>query len=418
MFKSIKILLLGNVFARSLTILVIPLLSRMYSPGDFGLLSIYTSVVSMAVPVLALRYPSAIPLAKSTKMAVNLIFLSFALGFISSIAISPFIAYLLIKFNSIEGVDYINVVIALTLGLCLLAIHEVGLNWITRTKEFHKIAKSTALQSITGNTIKIALGFVGFKPFGLLVGQIVQSGGAAFLMSYGAFRSVRKNKHKISRISIVRAARRYRIFPLLRVPSNILLLMASQAPILLFSQSYGMANTGQLGMALAVTSIPVSLLGQSVSRAYYGEIARLGKNNRKELLTITLKIVGILFCISVLPAVLLFFRGEEILVFVLGESWSGAAQYASVLGPYIVGHLISYPIISVYNVLEKQKFFILMNVVRLLGVLVIFLWLPKYMSFSMYTTVVSYSTFMVVFFLALTLYTIMLLTSRYNRVDA
>ena len=59
-----------------LTVLAAPLLTRLYSSEDFGLLSVYTSLLALIGVISSLRYELAIPLPEDDGEAVNVAVLS------------------------------------------------------------------------------------------------------------------------------------------------------------------------------------------------------------------------------------------------------------------------------------------------------------------------------------------------------
>ena len=75
-FKNMAILALGAGSAQAIGLAATPILTRIYSPSDFGLLSVFMSAVYLMAPFTNLRYAMAIPLPKSDGMAFNVIGLS------------------------------------------------------------------------------------------------------------------------------------------------------------------------------------------------------------------------------------------------------------------------------------------------------------------------------------------------------
>ncbi|MBF6615098.1 MAG: oligosaccharide flippase family protein, partial [Candidimonas sp.] len=83
-FRGMMTLLLGAGLARIVGLLSIPILARIYSPEDFGVLALYTAFIAVVVPVMTLRYVQAIPLPKTDVMAFNLFSVCFKLIIIFS----------------------------------------------------------------------------------------------------------------------------------------------------------------------------------------------------------------------------------------------------------------------------------------------------------------------------------------------
>lgn len=69
--RGVSILVSGTAAAQALTVLAAPLLTRLYSPDDFGLLAVYASLLSLIMVVSSLRYKLAIRLPEDDGEAAN-----------------------------------------------------------------------------------------------------------------------------------------------------------------------------------------------------------------------------------------------------------------------------------------------------------------------------------------------------------
>jgi len=60
--RSVSVLVGGTAGAQILLVLAAPLLTRLYTPEDFGLLAVYASLLALIGVISSLRYELAIPL--------------------------------------------------------------------------------------------------------------------------------------------------------------------------------------------------------------------------------------------------------------------------------------------------------------------------------------------------------------------
>jgi len=74
--RSAAVLVSGTAAGQALVILSSPILTRFYSPGDFGVLAVYAAVLAFVVRISSLRYELAIPLPRTDGSAANLLTLS------------------------------------------------------------------------------------------------------------------------------------------------------------------------------------------------------------------------------------------------------------------------------------------------------------------------------------------------------
>jgi len=61
-FKGMATLAVGNGLARIVGLASIPILTRIYSPEHFGVLSVFTALLLILTPLMTLRYELAVPL--------------------------------------------------------------------------------------------------------------------------------------------------------------------------------------------------------------------------------------------------------------------------------------------------------------------------------------------------------------------
>src|SRR5579859_6097194 len=70
--KDVSIMLTGAAGGQAVSLLLSPLLTRLYSPQEFGTLSVYSAIVAILVVISSLRYELALPLVRDDEDAVNL----------------------------------------------------------------------------------------------------------------------------------------------------------------------------------------------------------------------------------------------------------------------------------------------------------------------------------------------------------
>lgn len=62
--KTVSILAGGTAFSQLLAILVLPILTRLYTPNDFSVLAVYLAILGILTSINCLRIEIAIPLPK------------------------------------------------------------------------------------------------------------------------------------------------------------------------------------------------------------------------------------------------------------------------------------------------------------------------------------------------------------------
>ena len=69
-------MLTGTVAAQAISALLSPVLTRLFTPTDFGHLSVYNSVLTLFVTVASLGYEMALPICVAESDCANLLALS------------------------------------------------------------------------------------------------------------------------------------------------------------------------------------------------------------------------------------------------------------------------------------------------------------------------------------------------------
>ena len=340
-FRGMVTMALGSGAAKAIALLVVPLLTRIYTPDDYGVLSVFTSLIFLLVPFLTFRYVMAIPLPRRDGLAMNLLVLSGLLMLVTTslvtLALGLFGETLLAPFSMEALVPWWWL-----LGLGMLALAKLG------------------------------LGLAGFTSVGLLVGQVVtQSAGTGSL--FRRFRTdLRQNWRYVSWSRLKKTASLYRRFPTWRMPSQVLLAFSIQAPVLLTALIYDAGTTGQLGLAIMAISLPMALIGDNMSKAYYAEMSAIGKKHPRKIRRITWSVIRTLTVLSIAPVAVLALFGEPLFTLVFGEQWGAAGQYAAILSLFLLSQFATSPVVRVFSVMGRERVFLFINIQRALFILLAF----------------------------------------------
>jgi len=403
-FKGMLTLLKGAGLARLVGIVSIPILARIYTPEDYGILALYISFVTILMPIMTLRYVQAIPLPRMDVVAFNLfslcskliVFFSVLLGILLYIWGGQLLAW----FNMEALMPWRWLIV---IGAAGAATYELFSLWATRKKQYQIIAKTQVTQSFIGNLVKIGLGLLAFKSSGMIIGQFIsQSAGIISFIKNARqdFKAylpkVQKNKEKF-------VAKYYQDFVWFRLPSQFLLSLTSQAPVMMMAALYSKEATGQLSLAMMAMALPIGLIGQALSKAYYAEVAAVGKRDLLKIRRITLLVQKKLFLVGMPITIMTMFLAEPIFSLIMGEKWATAGKYAAILSPYILLQLTSTPLIQVLNIVGSQAVFLILNTLRILGLILIGYCLKSYALNEVYF-IYLLSLFLSLFYLIISLY--------------
>lgn len=403
-FRGMLTLALGSGAARLISVGAVPILSRIYTPEDYGVLSVFVSFTLLLAPLMTLRYVTAIPLPRHPGLALSLLSLCAALISVNLVIIS----FLLWFFGPrVFGFFSMEILVPYwwLISLCLVgtSAYETMTMWATRQRAYRDIARTQFAQGFLRAVTAIGLGLLSFKPLGLLIGQTigVSAGTGSLLMR--ATGTLRQNTRFVSLRNIARMAAGYRGFPIYRLPSQFLLAFSTQAPLLFTAAVFDVVTTGYLGLAITALTMPMSLIGNSVGRAFYGEVASIGKKNPRKIYRISRATQIRLFSFSVPIAIIIAVFGATVFSLAFGEKWREAGVYASILSPFIVFQLTFSPLVNVLNLFDRQKEFLYINCFRSACLIALFL-LVYIFDAGSYIFIGSYSAIMTVFYASASLF--------------
>jgi len=400
-FKSVVLLSGGTAAAQVITILSTPIVTRLYQPEHFGILTVFVSILGIVIPLATLRYAVAIPIAEDEGLADDVLRLCFVIIFTLAI----FFAMGLLLFGPTICRHYPDSNVSTYFWLLPFCLFGAGLyqalsSWSLRDKQFKLLARTRMTQGVSSATTKIALGALGVRPLGLLLGYFTTqvTGSGSILMALvrqkpGFFR-------KYSWRGMWRAAKRFVRFPLLQSWSQLLLALGVQLPALLIAAFYNVKAAGFYGLAFNMVNMPMNILGQSIAQVYFAEIAKYGKARPDKILSLSVSLLKKLFVLGAIPAAVIMAVGPHMFGLVFGEEWREAGGYAQLLSVLVLLRFVSVPVAHCLNVLERQGLQIIINSIRVLLVVAVFTFC-RFQGFNVHTTVLIYSISISVMYLAL-----------------
>jgi O-antigen/teichoic acid export membrane protein len=350
--RSVVTLASGTAVAQLLLALAMPVLTRLYTPADYGSLAVYSSTLTVLLVVASLRYELAIPLPDDEPTAAALLVLTVML--LSGMAV---VLSLLVWLGGDAFVTVLKVP-ALRPYLWLVPVGFVGAGlyqalsyWAIRRGAFGRIARTKLSQGLGQVVSQVALGVARAGAPGLLIGDVVGrvagGGGLAFL----ALRD--RPAAMVSRTGLVAAARRYRRFPLLTTWSGLFNVGSLQLPSIMFAASFGAAAAGLYSLSYKMLVLPTMLVGQAVAQVFLSRAATVA-GEPERLRRLTERTALVLFAGGLPVFAIVALSGPRLFAIVMGGQWEQAGRYAQVLAPWFVVWLVSSPLSGLLSVREWQ----------------------------------------------------------------
>lgn len=326
--RNVTVLAGGTVLAQGITLLALPIITRLYTPEQYGIYSAFLSVLSMILVVASLRYELAITLPEEDIEAANLMALSLTiLVLISIVSIIVIWAFwpAVLRWTHTPGLKgYLWFLPVAVIGA---GSYQVISFWSVRKKTFNVLAKTKLRQSLGKAITQLGFGISGLGVLGLLIGQLIgDTAGSGTLLSD----AIKLNKQEFKKVSfsgLRTAGRKYWRFPIYATPSKLLSVATTQIPLLCILAFYGTKNAGWYSLVNLVLGAPISLVTISVQNVFWGEASRLIIDDPIKLRQLFYKTTRVLFLISMAFAFVVFFS-PWLFPIIFGQSWIQAGQYA------------------------------------------------------------------------------------------
>jgi lipopolysaccharide exporter len=357
----------GTTLAQLITILTAPIISRLFSPETFGVLNIFTSLVTIIAVVICLRYEFAIVLAEDDEDAANLAGVSLLIAFGISLLVSLFLLTLGRQFLTfIKAPNLYPYLWLIPIYLLIQGLFQVFNYWNTRTKHFGRLSIARVSASLTTSALPILLGLIGRATAGSLVFSYV-----AGTLVYATVLGVQVLKESgasfyrfIERTRMLINLKRYRKFPMVDSWGSFINNLSWQLPSLMLLYFFSETVVGYYYLSNTLILLPVTLLGNSIAQVFYQHSTELRSN--PDHLTRSVELVfHRLAAIGLFPAVILAIAGPQLFSIVFGANWAEAGRYAQILSPWMFILFISTPLGNLFATLERQELSLVVNSVIL-----------------------------------------------------
>jgi len=352
--RNVGTLLTGTAIAQAIPVLLSPVLSRLYTPDDFGILALFMAI-SIVLSVIATgRYELAIMLPEEKRDASNLLALAVLLTIGTSVI--TFILVLFLKgfiagFFDDPGIE--NWLYFIPLVVFFTGIYNTFNYWSTRHKTFKRNAAARISQSSAMVGTNLGLGFAGSGAIGLVAGYILGQAVAAFVLAWRTLQKFPELTKDISRHLIKSNAKKYRNFLKINTPHAFIGSLQDHGIVYVIMAFFNKAILGSYSFAFRLVTAPASLIGSSIYQVFYQK-ATTALQEGQEIQPMVLRIYRNLFAIGLPIFAILFFWGPPIFGFVFGEEWIMAGKIAAIIAPWLFLNFIATPVSCITVIMNKQ----------------------------------------------------------------
>ena len=375
--KSVATLAGGTALAQAIPILSSPILTRIYTPENFGVLAVFMAIVSSLAPAVCGKYEVAMVLPRSNRQGLDLFGIALWFALVLSLLFLFIVIFFsdsilsILKAQNLSGWIYLAPIFLFLTGLV------TAMNYFAnRQQDYAIMAKSKMVRALTVALISIILGIAGLGAFGLLSGVIT---GLLFAVGY-LFYQYRGHlaqsflKWNLSKRTLLK---RYRRYPLYSATSSLLDGITMSLPVFFLAHYFPETIVGYFALVIRVGNTPLSFISISVSQVNLKKVVDL-VNTRQDVQPYLLKLTGGLL-LFVLPLTIIFIIvSPDLFAYLFGEKWREAGHYMQILMPAMAVKFVASTLSSTLGATQNNHLGMIWKLTSFVISLAVFAWFaPK-----------------------------------------
>lgn len=389
------LMILSSGIAQVILIITTPIITRLYSPTEFGEFTIFSNIAMILIPIINARYDLLIVNTKNDRSANILSQISFLISLLILLILIPIFAISAWLYPNFI-LDFIFIIIM----LFLVSLTNIFTNYLNKERKYKVLSLINVFRAGSMALLQIIFGLLALGSLGLIIGFSL-SYIAGITLGYKTFK-----KH----FNIVRDKEETKALFLenknqlvYSTPSILLNSLSFSVVVFFIGILYTNTEVGIYGMAIRVLGIPVTIISLGLSKIFMQQANDyyIEYGNFRNLL---LKFSSILVIVSIILYVPLYLFSEELVNILLGHSWVDTITVIKIVIPLFVIRLIVSTVSLSVIVLQKQQLELILQALFLIGTTATFV-ISKmlnltFLNFVSINTVVLIVSYMI-FFIAL-----------------
>ncbi|WP_395308256.1 lipopolysaccharide biosynthesis protein [Mycobacterium sp. AMU20-3851] len=363
-----------------------PVLTRLYSPDDFGVLAVFVSILGLVPVVASFRYDIAISLSVDRQESFHTLALClFGSVLCTAAVVAVFGSGLLANTEFVQLQPYWWLVAVGTLAVGVFSALNA---WVGYAQQFELVARVKVKQAVSSVAAQIGLGLLTVGPLGLLVGYVISQFYGATSFALAVWRA---RPQWFTARDVWAAACKYRRFFFFAFPAGIVNRLGIHIVPVLFGYFYSLPTAGFFLLAQRLVALPTMVIGTSVAQVYTNRLAKDSLTGRTLLLPTYIKTVLVLLAAGLVPMGLLVALAPWLFGLVFGDEWRLAGEFCQILVPAFYAQFVVSPMIQTLNVLGYQMAQLIWDSIRLAAIVAAFV-VASRLGHSEVAAVVAVST--------------------------
>lgn len=388
-------MILSSGIAQVILIITTPIITRLYSPTEFGEFTIFSNIAMILIPIINARYDLLIVNTKNDRSANILSQISFLISLLILLILIPIFAISAWLYPNFI-LDFIFIIIM----LFLVSLTNIFTNYLNKERKYKVLSLINVFRAGSMALLQIIFGLLALGSLGLIIGFSL-SYIAGITLGYKTFKkyfNIVRDKEETKALFLENKNQL-----VYSTPSILLNSLSFSVVVFFIGILYTNTEVGIYGMAIRVLGIPVTIISLGLSKIFMQQANDyyIEYGNFRNLL---LKFSSILVIVSIILYVPLYLFSEELVNILLGHSWVDAITVIKIVIPLFVIRLIVSTVSLSVIVLQKQQLELILQALFLIGTTATFV-ISKmlnltFLNFVSINTVVLIVSYMI-FFIAL-----------------
>lgn len=369
--RNVVTMMSGTVLSQMLPILLSPIMTRIFSPTDYGIYGLYMAISGILNVLVTSHYNHAIMLPNEEDESVNIIGLCLVITVAVSILLSIMFQLLNKPIAIFFGIQSIAMwLYCVPLSVLLSGCYSALNYWTNKNCKYKRLAVSRMAQTIIMLSVQVVLGLI-YKDvagllLGLLAGQLVST---LILFAQVWKDDGQKFSSTLGLNKIYSVAVKHKSFAYYLLPADFINAFNNQVPTFLLTKFASAAEVGKYNFTQRILGLPVTFISSSLIDVFkqraisdYNQLGNCRDIYKKTFITLAL--------LGLLPLLIILFTAPSLFAFVFGERWRDAGVYAQILSVMFYLRLVISPLSYIYYIVGKQREDFILHILMAIGTMV------------------------------------------------
>lgn len=360
----------ATIISHAVVFASLPLLSRLYSPRDFGLFALFGIIVGIVSFFATLTQEGTVLIARSRVHALRLLVNVMRTVVLVTVVVAVVVLVTRDAIASLAGETDLSIWLLLVPLDCLfVGWYQSVRVWQIRHAQYRTLARASIVRAVAVSAISVGTGLVAGERAGagaLIVAQIIADFlNFAFCASGLPVRRLGQLAVR-GRERVARTARQHRLLVTSWFSSQLLSQAFGYVPVVVITLSFGTTALGLYTFADRCVTAPTQLVAQAVADVFRQRAAdlwrRLGRFG--ELYD---RVVGLTAAVGLLPFAIGIVFAPSIFAILFSAEWREAGTIASITLFSGFFYFVNRPAQYAVVIVGAKLYPVVMNLIRLVG---------------------------------------------------